>query len=175
MTSFSTQKPQQTKPKSLKTLKTLQKTPQNQKQKLTQRNRKSFKSHQNTHQSNPNHTLQAHKCSNQPQPPKNSTPSNDFSSLIPRLLGFQRLRIRDEKREKERLSLAIFDAFVQKREREVLSLSLSTDLSEISPTTYLICHPTYRVWIYVLIIAWVIRHCEREAVVVAESKPHIQI
>ena len=150
MTSFSTQKPQQTKPKSLKTL---QKTPQNQKQKLTQRNRKSFKSHQNTHQSNPNHTLQAHKCSNQPQPPKNSTPSNDFSSLIPRFLGFQRLRIRDEKREKERLSLAIFDAFVQKREREVLSLSLSTDLSEIRPTTYLICHSTYRVWIYVLIIA----------------------
>ena len=129
------------------------KNPQNQKQKLTQRNRKSFKSHQNTHQSNPNHTLQAHKCSNQPQPPKNSTPSNDFSSLIPRFLGFQRLRIRDEKREKERLSLAIFDAFVQKREREVLSLSLSTDLSEISPTTYLICQPTYRVWIYVLIIA----------------------
>jgi hypothetical protein len=67
----------------------------------------------------PKHTLpvpiQTHKCSNHLRIPEISAPFKDFTARIPRILGFQRLRIRDTYiyREKERLGLAIFDAFAQ--------------------------------------------------------------
>lgn len=111
MTSFPTRKTQQTKSK----FPNPPKPPNNQNKNSSNKERqrkKASKPTKETTQLSPNHTLQAQKCSKQPYIPRNSSSFRRFLSSDSEV---SRVSKAADKRERERLGLAIFDAFMQRR------------------------------------------------------------
>ena len=119
------------------------------------REKKASKPTKETTQLSPNHTLQAQKCSKQPYILRNSSSFRRFlssDSEVSRVSKAADKRERERERERDLVSLSSMHLYRE----EAWVLSLSTDLSVISPLTYLICSNTYCICSCVLISAWVI-------------------
>ena len=117
--------------------------------------KKASKPTKETTQLSPNHTLQAQKCSKQPYILRNSSSFRRFlssDSEVSRVSKAADKRERERERERDLVSLSSMHLYRE----EAWVLSLSTDLSVISPLTYLICSFTYCICSCVLISAWVI-------------------
>lgn len=146
MTSFPTRKTQQTKSK----FPNPPKPPNNQNKNSSNKERqrkKASKPTKETTQLSPNHTLQAQKCSKQPYIPRNSS---SFRRFISSDSEVSRVSKAADKRERERDLVSLSSMRLCREEAWVLSLS--TDLSVISQSTYLICTCTYCICGCVLII-----------------------
>ena len=103
-------------------------------------------------QLSPNHTLQAQKCSKQPYILRNSSSFRRFlssDSEVSRVSKAADKRESERERERDLVSLSSMHLYRE----EAWVLSLSTDLSVISPSTYLIFSITYCICSCVLISA----------------------